>query len=363
MTNESFSKPLSVLQLSMLVFTTVGVMDHVIIIPLLLQAAKRDAWISVLSSGALLMVGTLCIYLISHNTAQTHIKDWLQKPMHGRLWYPISLLIVAQLFLMAVITLRDTCTWAKTMYLQETPIFWIVLVLIAGCFFAARSGITTIAISNGILLPMIVLLGIFVSLGNMPHKNYMYLRPILENGYAPVIHGMVFASSAFSEIIIVLFLQPLIKTKIRWYVFPLIGLGLIGLTIGPLMGAISEFGPFEASRLRYPPYEEWRLLTFRHFIEHVDFLSIYQWLAGAYIRISLAISLIPEVMRTSANRRSVVLFAASVTAGALAIYPISDETFIHFVSDLYLPAFFALTVFTVATLFVLSWRWKAEAAQ
>lgn len=50
-----------------------------------------------------------------------------------------------------------------------------------------------------------------------------------------------------------------------------VGIVLVGLTLGPLMGAIAIFGPFEAARMRFPAYEEWRLVTFGHFLEHIDF--------------------------------------------------------------------------------------------
>ena len=46
---------------------------------------------------------------------------------------------------------------------------------------------------------------------------------------------------------------------------------LVGLTLGPLIGAITEFGPNEATKQRYPAYEEWGLVTIGRYIEHLDF--------------------------------------------------------------------------------------------
>ena len=64
---------------------------------------------------------------------------------------------------------------------------------------------------------------------------------------------------------------------------------LMGLTMGPTIGAITEFGPIEAAKQRYPAYEEWGLGSIGRFIEHFDFLSIYQWLTGAFIRVGLLV--------------------------------------------------------------------------
>ncbi|KPV43099.1 GerAB/ArcD/ProY family transporter [Alicyclobacillus ferrooxydans] len=358
------ARTITVVQLVMLVYTAAGVMDHVIIIPLLLRAAQRDAWVSVLITGAVLLTGALVLSAVCRNTAQMHLGQWLRQHVHPFIWYPLLSIIVLQLFVMSAITLRDTCFWAKTMYLPETPLVATVLVFATGCYFAARSGLVTIAISNGILLPIIVALGIFVALGNLPNKNYLYLRPVLEHGLPPVMHGVLFTGAAFSEVILVLFLQPFVRSKIRWYVLVIIAVGLIGLTIGPLIGAITEFGPYEAARQRYSPYEEWRLLTFKHFIEHVDFLSIYQWLAGAFIRISLAMFLLAEMFQPrSPKQRNWILSIAFAAAFVVAIYPISDETFSGLVSNLYLPISLICMVGLLLILFVLSWSFRVRGAR
>ncbi len=72
-----------------------------------------------------------------------------------------------------------------------------------------------------------------------------------------------------------LFLQHQIKGRIRWYHFTIILIILMGLTMGPLIGAITEFGPSEAAKQRYPAYEEWGLVTIGRYIEHLDFFSLF----------------------------------------------------------------------------------------
>lgn len=47
------------------------------------------------------------------------------------------------------------------------------------------------------------------------------------------------------------------------------------------MGAISAFGPNVAATLRFPPLEQWRLITLGNYITHLDFLAVFQLLAGS----------------------------------------------------------------------------------
>src|SRR5207253_7154220 len=82
----------------------------------------------------------------------------------------------------------------------------------------------------------------------------------------------------------------------------------VWLTLGPLIGAITEFGPTEAAKQMYPAYEEWAIVSIGRFIEHLDFFSIYQWLSGNFIRVSLFLFIALETLRFKNKRnRSLVL--------------------------------------------------------
>ena len=80
---------------------------------------------------------------------------------------------------------------------------------------------------------------------------------------------------------------------------------LLGLTIGPLMGALTEFGPIEAATQRYPAFEEWRLAKIGRYFEHVDFLSIYQWLTGAFVRIGFLLFVTIELLGLAQQKKRI----------------------------------------------------------
>lgn len=56
----------------------VGLMNHVMVIPSLLQEAKRDAWLSVLAMILPYIIWTLILYYIMKKTKQQPIVTWLQ---------------------------------------------------------------------------------------------------------------------------------------------------------------------------------------------------------------------------------------------------------------------------------------------
>ncbi len=71
------SENITMLQACLLIISSIGILDHVIIIPVLLQTAGRDAWISVLLTGTVFMLWIpLIFYIIKHIHPQ-HLYLWL----------------------------------------------------------------------------------------------------------------------------------------------------------------------------------------------------------------------------------------------------------------------------------------------
>ncbi|MBP1989959.1 GerAB/ArcD/ProY family transporter [Paenibacillus eucommiae] len=329
---------ISVIPLFAIIILAVGLMNHVIVIPLLLDKAQRDSWLSVLIVFPLFMIWIGLLFYIIRKTKQQPIIEWIEQrygSFTGFLFRVVFILFFVSINLM---TLKDTTTWTDIFYLPATPTWVIASSMTLLCFFAAKFGIRAIGITSGILLPFVVIFGDFVMSANLPKKDYSILMPMFENGIQPAIQGMTFVGGGLVELIILLCIHQHIASKIRLSHLIVLGCILVILILGPLTGSIAEFGPFEAAKQRYPAYEEWRLVTIGRYIQHVDFLSMYQWLAGSFIRISITMLLFVELLgiRTQKNRNTALI----LTAAGMIIFtqlPISDMRFMQFLSAVYFP--------------------------
>jgi spore germination protein (amino acid permease) len=272
-------------------------------------------------------------------TNQQPFLEWLQQRYGKVVSWGFRLFFIAYLFCMSLLTLKDTIVWAHVTYLPRTPQLVISLTLILTCYFAVLSGIRAIAITAGILLPFVIIFGDFVMSANLPEKNYSLMLPVFENGIGSILSGTIYIGGGLAELMIILLMQHQIKTKVRLWSLYILVLFLIMLIFGPVTGAIAEFGPFEAAQLRYPAYEEWRLVTIGHYIQHVDFLSIYQWLSGAFIRISISLFLLVDLLAISKkkNYRTAWLLLLSVVFVFVAELPISDMQYLSFMKHVYFP--------------------------
>ncbi|WP_284642091.1 GerAB/ArcD/ProY family transporter [Paenibacillus silviterrae] len=337
------------LQAYMMLILVIGVNNHVILLPFLLETAKRDSWMAVVIMIIPALLWALLWYGMIKRSDRLPILHWIRM-RYGTfaamiVALPVLLLLLASIF----VSLRDTAMWTHVSYLPLTPLSVIGATFLLLCVLAAMAGIESIAIISGIFLPGVVLLGYFVMLTNFQFKDYSLLTPLFTHGIGPTMQALPYLGEATGELMLLLFIQHHVKGPIR--LLPLLSVVLIlsGLTIGPLMGSISLFGPFESAHLRYPAFEQWRMVMIGKFISHLDFLSIYQWLSGAFIRISLMLFILSDIIPLKQRRyRNGILIAAAALIMGVSLLELSDMEFMQLLKQVYYPSLFAIWILLTA---------------
>lgn len=315
-------KPFGIFPAACMMILSVGLVNHVLIVPLILSSAHRDAWMAVFVALIFILPWTaIPLYGALSKLQGMRLDHWMKE----RLPLPVVWIFMGYMLLFAFVTATETLiitvSWAETTYLSSTPPIAVLMVFIGLCVYAASLGLRTIAFVSCLLLPVVVLVGDFVMSANMPHKDYRYLLPMLENGMSPVLQASLYSITAFGELFLLLLMQHHFKSSFKRRHLIVLVAFLALLAVGPVTGAISEFGPFEAEKMRYPAFSQWRLVTIGRYFEHVDFFAIYQWLSGSMIRISLSIYLIAEFSPVGRmKRRSVGLIFIGAMVGGFSLY-------------------------------------------
>ncbi|BAU29691.1 spore germination protein (amino acid permease) [Aneurinibacillus soli] len=360
------SESITIFHMTLLSMTAIGFKNHVLIIPPLLQSAGRDAWISLLIALIFSLLWGLLLIYIHNGMQQQHITQWLTQRIGKFFTIIIIAMICIYITLQAAYTLRDTIIWIKINFLPSTPLPFGGVILGSLCCLAAASGLRTLSIVNFFLLAVVLVLGFFVAIVNLQFKDYSLLLPVLENGFKPVLKASIYPQSGIIELILFILLQQKIMTPFRYRHIVVNILLLVGLTLGPLIGAIAEFGPVEASKQQYPAYEEWGLVQIGQFVEHLDYLSIYQWFSGVFIRTSLLLLVMIELLNIQKKRnRNILWFVTFVVVVILTQLPISDMKLHTLLKDVLLPmtVFFMIGLSLLLTLLVRITRKKGSTQQ
>lgn len=329
---------ISIVQASLLVMTAIGLKNHVTVIPHLLSASNRDAWISVIIALATLILWSILLVYLHKSTQPDNIFDWIEKQIGKKTKWLFSIPTSLVFLLLTAETIKEMIAWTKVTYLPITPPFVTISLFVFLCTFLVLTSLQTMSTVNTFVLAFVLVFGFFVAFANIQFKDFSLLRPVMEHGLSPVFKGMIFPLSGQIEVISLLFLQHKIYDKLTFKAFVINLILLTWLTIGPLIGAIIEFGPIEAARTRFPAYDEWGLVTIGRFIEHVDFLSIYQWVTGAYIRIAFLLFLSIEVLALKDKRKKIgILLLYSLIVISINLFPISDITVHHYIKTYFMP--------------------------
>ncbi|THF79528.1 endospore germination permease [Cohnella fermenti] len=333
-----------------------GLSDHVIVNPMILDSSGRDSWITVSVAGVLFLVWSLMVVAIMRMSGMKPWRQWLRSATMPAVSWLLVAPVCAQLYLIAGMTIVHTASWHVTNYMPDSPELLLVLCLVTLTALLAIWGLRIIAITSGILLPVVIALGMLVGIGNTSQKDYKLLLPILENGWQPVWDGVVYAEAGFVELLLFVLLQHHISAKVKVWQMLAFGLFLVGIMLGPIIGGIAEFGPKEAALQMESPYEQWRLLRIGQYIEHLDFLSIFQWLSGAGVRVSLALFLLVDLLPLkSARARGWTIVGIMLSYIVVIRSPINEYDFYLWMYDYYMPISFTV-------LFLLSFVWMAVAA-
>lgn len=345
-----------------MVLLSLGIFDHVLLIPILLAKGRRDAWIGVLVAMCFALLWVPILSAISNRTNQQSISQWLSQKYGNVIRYLFIVPIALFLFVANLIMVKDTVGWISTNYLYNTPPLAIALFLVLICFFATKTGIRNIAYTSGILCPFVLVFGYFIMTANLPKKDYHMIMPLLEHGMNPVWKSAFYAFAAMTELFILLLFQHHLDKKVSYVQLAVFVLLLAELTIGPMIGAIAAFGVEGAVWVRDPAFEQWRLLQLGKYIGRLDFMAIYQWMSGACIRISLFNFLILDLFEIRNGKgKNFFLLILSLLLAAVVLLPIGDMKFLSLMKDYYPPLLLSLFFGGSILLYVLTlFRSKKE---
>ena len=289
----------SPLQLSFVMILFIGISDQIIFLPYLQNIAKRDSWICILIAYVVLIFWGIIIYLILKKMGSQKPFYWIK----GRAGAAVAGIILSLLFLyilfIGMASFYQVVQSIKIFFLPITPTSIVAISFLLLCLGATKGGFKTIVYLSGIILPLVLILAMVVSIATMKNKEYSFLFPVFIHGYKPIIKGTAIVLGGKVDLLVLLLLQHQLKKSYSIVHLLILITILIGLVIVPVMDYTASFGPNVAGNLRFPAFEQWRLITLGSYITRLDFLAVFIILSGTTIKVSLCLSLLNDLMKRS----------------------------------------------------------------
>lgn len=270
-----------------LIVLTLPIMGHVVLLPLLLDLAGRDVWLAVVISVPFAIFIASIIYKIKKQEPDLDFSEIIYKALGKRGGFFIRIVFILYFLFLFILSAAALVDLVFIGFLPDTPRLALLLWLFLFVLYAVGKGMKRIALTASILAFITALTGHTMTLMDAPKKEWSYLLPILEFGWAPVLWGILLLTSVWVELLFLLAI-PLenIKEK-RLFLVWVIGILLNALMIlSTSTGTIAIFGLGQTENLVYPAFSLVRIVNLG-FIDRFDVYAIILMTFGVYIRCGL----------------------------------------------------------------------------
>ncbi|GGB59469.1 hypothetical protein GCM10011409_41140 [Lentibacillus populi] len=270
-----------------LLIMTLPVMGHVLILPIMLDVAGRDAWISVLLSLPAAFAFAYAIYRLRLNHPDITISEMFSLLLGKWFGRIIVVLFILYFLFLTVLSFSALVDVVFIDFLPETPRMAILIWFLIFFFYAATKGIKRIALTAGVLALISLITGHTVTLMDTPKKEWSELQPLLEFGWSPALWGTLILISIWIELLLLLCVPIKNIHEKRLFLLWIIGILLNALMMtSTITGVVTIFGLGQADNFTYPATEIVRIINLG-FIDRFDIYGMILMTFGTYIRCSL----------------------------------------------------------------------------
>lgn len=279
-----------------LLLMTLPIMGHVVILPLMLDVAGRDGWMSILIAVPFGILFAWAIYRLRLNCAASDFMTAFQAQAGGWLAYPLRILLIVYLLFLSAFSLACITDMVHIAFLPDSPIWVLVAWFMLFCFYAVLKGVRSISLIGTMLGIIGMITGHSVTAMATPRKDIANMLPMLEFGVTGPLIGILVICSIWIELLFLLVIRIENVGEKRLFLLWTVGVLLNALMmLSTLTGSVMIFGFGQADEFTFPALETVRIIHLG-FIDRFDIYGMMLMSFGCYIRTSLYLRLAFQLM-------------------------------------------------------------------
>lgn len=327
-------------QMFFLIVLTLPIMGHVVLLPLAINLAGRDVWISAIIAIPIGFLFSFILYRLRLIYPDEPICK-AQKSLFGNFASNgIAILFFLYFTFLASLSIAALIDMVNASFLIATPSWILVAVFLLLSMYGAAKGAKGIALTAGILFFIVMLTGHSITFTNFRERDIYELMPLLEHGWKPVLLGALLFSTVWIELLFLLTIP--LEHPCKKYTFTLWLVSVIAnvfMMLSTSTGAIMTFGLEQTDNFVYPALEIVRVVTLK-FIDRLDVYALILMTFGSFIRGSLFLLIAYEQLtvlkKPNKKGKNVVVFTViSILIGIFAYIMVDTRRHLEFFLTLY----------------------------
>lgn len=278
---------ISALQFFILTFgLTIG--TSILVIPSgVAHIAREDAWIASLVSMAINLLMVILYIALARLYPGQSLYEILEA-VTGK--WPGKLLSLVYLFYFISLVgtlLGNLGFFVSGEVMTETPPEVVQIIFLIAAIISARKGIIILARVGELFFPWVVLLLLILILALTPQIEWNYIKPVLEDGWLPVLQAGL-QSSVFQEVIVLMVFLPLVKQQKSRERAYLLGTAAGNFVLSAIvLLSVLVLGIEQTENSTFPAYALAKTINIGNILQRVEGILITIWILTYFIKISV----------------------------------------------------------------------------
>ncbi|MDU0201233.1 GerAB/ArcD/ProY family transporter [Paenibacillus sp. MAH-36] len=277
-------------QLGILLFSFIASTIVLTIPGLMAMFAKQDAWISVIPSTTTGLLSIWVMTKLANRYPGLTIIAYSQKILGKWLGTCLGLYYIYFWFMsISIMTIQHTF-FIKTLLLPRSPSIIGSLTLLILCGLAVYMGIEVIGRCSEFLTPLKLVFLIPLLILTIGAADHEQLKPVLADGFLPVLQGAILPAGAFMNQLFILgwllpyLNQPQKAFKISLYALICIFVFIFIIVLSTILVLGSLTGQLNYSYLSVMQY-----IGIEGSFERLEAIAVMVWVIGSFVKVSVSL--------------------------------------------------------------------------
>ena len=213
-----------------------------------------------------------------------------------------GIILIGYLLFIASLLVRNTSESFRTMYLQNTPIPYLIFALLVGASYVNKLGSSATIKTNLIVVPGILIVLLFIFMASISNFSFGRLFPLLGYGPKNVFVNGFSNLYLFGGTVFFLFIMPILKKPEQFSKIAYSATAIYSITIFLTILALLLMFPLSiSSGSNVPIYMQIREITLGNFIQRTDALFVIIWFITLLSYLSIIMNFITIIFKKITN--------------------------------------------------------------